>query len=470
MEPYENENEIIQPPVEVPEAELLQQPEEMPAEPAVQPEEMPVESQAEPAPKPVQQAAAEYVYPWRESAPKKYSPYADSPYETAFTSGYTAPKQRKAKKEHKPRRWPSRILAAVLTVALVAGSCAFTAHMVDRRWQQQYTDLQGRMQDMQTYLEDLVEENSAAHTGNSVSGSPVVSDGLTPSQVYAQNVNSVVGITTDVGTGTGFIISEDGYVLSNYHVVDGAKRISMSMHDGSEHPLELVGYYEQGDVALLKAEATGLRAVKLGSSEELIVGDMVVAIGNPLGELTSTLTVGYVSGKDRLVATDGSATNMIQTDAAINPGNSGGPLFNMKGEVVGITTAKYSGATASGATIEGLGFAIPIADVQAVLGDLREHGYVTCQAYLGVMVYTVQTTMGNIGCCVESTTPDGAADRAGIQAGDIITGIDDYEITSLEEMTMVLAKYKAGDTVKVTVLRNWRTVELTLTFDEKTQE
>jgi serine protease Do len=142
----------------------------------------------------------------------------------------------------------------------------------------------------------------------------------------------------------------------------------------------------------------------------------------------------------------------------------------MKGEVVGITTAKYSGATASGATIEGLGFAIPIADVQAVLGDLREHGYVTGQAYLGVMVYTVQTTMGNIGCCVESTTPDGAADRAGIQAGDIITGIDDYEITSLEEMTMVLAKYKAGDTVKVTVLRNWRTVELTLTFDEKTQE
>ena len=450
-------------PAQEPETEALE--DEQPVEDEQFAEEVQPVEEAQPAEEQPEEAP---VVTWGEQVERKYSPYADSPYETAFTPGVTVPKKKKAKKAS-AGRWPGRILAAVLTVALVISACAVTAQVVNRQWETEYQQLQGQMQNMQSYLEGLIEENSSASTGNSVSGSPVATDGLTPSQVYAQNVDSVVSITTDLGSGTGFVISEDGYVLSNYHVVEGANRIFMTLYDGRQFALELKGYYEQGDVALLKAEAEGLQAVTLGSSDDLIVGDMVVAIGNPLGELTATLTVGYVSGKDRLVTTDGSATNMIQTDAAINAGNSGGPLFNMKGEVIGITSAKYTGTTSSGALIEGLGFAIPIADVESVLGDLMEHGYVTGQAYMGIMVYTVQTTMGNIGCCVDSTTPGGAADRAGIQAGDIITGIDDYEITTLEELTMVLTKYKAGDTVKITVLRNWRTIELTLTFDEKTQ-
>ena len=179
-----------------------------------------------------------------------------------------------------------------------------------------------------------------------------------------------------VSTGSGFIVTKDGYVVTNQHVVDGKGSITVITTDGTEYPAVLVGADEANDVALLKVDALNLRPVTLGSSAELIVGDQVAAIGNPLGTLTSTLTVGYVSAKERDVTTDGFAINMLQTDAAINSGNSGGPLFNMRGEVVGITTAKYSGTSASGASIEGVGFAIPIDDVMDILPDLANYGYV----------------------------------------------------------------------------------------------
>ena len=435
--------------------------------------------QQEPAPTPVEEETQQSmniepeVQPqqpsWAQQVEQKNSPFAASPYESTYTTGYTAPPP-KAKKPRKPRAWLRRIVAGVLMVALVAGACAVTAEVVNSRWEKEHEKLQQQLTQMQDHLQQQIDKNSPAGTGDSVSGSPVFSDRLTPSQVYARNVKSVVGISTNVGTGTGFIISADGYVLSNYHVVEGADRIRMVTHDNREYSLQLVGYYQQGDVALLKAEATGLQAVTLGSSDDLIVGDMVAAVGNPLGELTSTLTVGYVSGKDRLITTDGTAMNMIQTDAAINAGNSGGPLFNMKGEVIGITTAKYSGSSSSGASIEGLGFAIPIGDVKAVLGDLMDYGYVKDQAHLGVMVYTVSTNMGNLGCCVDSVTADGPADKAGIRPGDIIVSIDGNSTATIEHLSNVLTRYKAGQTVRVTILRNWQQMELTLTFGEKPQQ
>ena len=444
-----------------------EEPEDISQQPAAEP----VADTQEPVQEPVSQPQQEQpVYAERDLS-RRRSPYADSPFESAVPpTSPKAPKARKEKKEkHTGRGWGGRILAAALAVVLVCGACGITAWQVNGRWEEQYADLQAQMHAMQSYLEGLIEQNKPGTTGSSVSGSPVSSEGLTPAQVYAQNVDTVGSITTDVGSGTGFVISSDGYVLSNYHVVEGAKRITMTMSDGTELPLALVGYYAQGDVALLKAEAQNLQHVTLGSSDALIVGDMVVAIGNPLGELAFTQTVGYVSGKDRLVTTDGSSNNMIQVDAAVNPGNSGGPLFNMKGEVVGIISAKYSGTTSSGASIEGLGFAIPIDDVQKVLGDLMEHGYVTGQAYLGVMTGTFETNMGGIGCYIESTVPGGAADRAGIKAGDILIAIDGHEVKSLEELTALLTKYKAGQTVTVTVLRSWREMQMTLTFDEKPQ-
>ena len=204
------------------------------------------------------------------------------------------------------------------------------------------------------------------------------------------------------------------------------------------------------------------------------MGDQVVAIGNPLGELASTLTVGYISAKDRVVATDGSQISMLQTDAAINSGNSGGPLLNMLGQVVGITSAKYSGTSASGATIEGIGFAIPIDDVIGMLTDLKEHGYIT-GAYLGVEVSNmdpevVQTYGLPEGVLVRKVTEGSCAAKAGIQKQDIITNLGGHTITNLTDLSRALRQFKAGDTVTVTVCRDGGERKLTVTLDEKPRE
>ena len=361
--------------------------------------------------------------PWQDPRPasqpysgagvgRKESPFADSPYEmnrrpnpSTYNFGSTyvppIPPQQppvKPKKERKEggKAWKT-VLCAVLVAALVAGSCGITAAMVNSRWEKRTDEIVAQVEVQRVQMDDLRRQIAAAANGHSVSGTPANGEGLTPGQVYAKNVASVVLITCEVqsssfgqsftgsSSGSGFILTENGYVVTNAHVVDGASSITVTTHAGEELKAKLMGSDATNDVAVLKVEAEGLPAVSVGSSTDLIVGDQVVAIGNPLGELTSTMTVGYVSAKDRDVNTDGTTINMIQTDAAINSGNSGGPLFNMKGEVVGITTAKYSGSSASGASIESIGFAIPIDDVIGMLNDLKDYGYVT-GAYLGVMV------------------------------------------------------------------------------------
>jgi serine protease Do len=222
---------------------------------------------------------------------------------------------------------------------------------------------------------------------------------------------------------------------------------------------------------VLKVEAQDLQAVTLGISSDLIIGDMVVAIGNPLGELTSTQTVGYISGKDRDVSTDGSIINMLQTDAAINPGNSGGPLFNMKGEVIGITTAKYSGTTSSGASIEGIGFAIPIDDVTKMIADIMTHGYVT-GAYLGVSVRDVDEYVSAMyglpmGARVEEVVSGSCAEKAGVRVGDIIIGLGDQTVRNYSELSRALRRFEAGQHSTITVFRGGAEMSLPIVFDEK---
>ena len=307
--------------------------------------------------------------------------------------------------------------------------------------------------------------------------------GLTPAQVYAMNVNSVVMIYNEVtmkyngqvsvgtSTGSGFIISQDGYVVTNYHVVEGEGEMTVVMTNGKEYAAKLIGCDETNDVALLKMEGEGFPAVVLGKSDDLIVGDQVVAIGNPLGELTSTLTVGYISAKERDVTTDGFAINMIQTDAAINSGNSGGPLFNMKGEVIGITTAKYSGTSGSGATIEGIGFAIPIDDVSGLISDLTTYGYIT-GAYLGVSVSDMDATAANyyglpMGAYVQKVEQGYSAQRAGIQPKDIITSIGGIAVENVNDLTRALRTFKAGDLTVVTIYRSGKEMNLHITLDAK---
>lgn len=324
-----------------------------------------------------------------------------------------------------------------------------------------------------------------ASTSQSVSSSTshtqaakVNSDGslMTPAQIYDANVPAIVGIANEstsynvfgqvsetASSGTGFIISSDGEILTNYHVVENATTLTVTTSDGTQYDATVVGYEADSDVALLKIDATDLPTVSLGSSDELGVGDQVAAIGNPLGELTYSLTVGYVSAKDRAVNTDGSPINMMQIDAAINPGNSGGPLFNMYGEVVGITTAKYSGSTNSGTTIEGIGFAIPINDVLDILDDLRENGTVVDRAYLGIMADTTSTD----GARIASVEDGSAAAKAGLQAEDVIVAIGDTKITSYTDLSRELKHYRAGDTAEFTVQRSGQTVTVTVTFDAK---
>ena len=434
---------------------------------------------------------------------RKESPYANSPYvmnhqpaEPRFTyqqepayqyePQQEAPKPKKQKKEKKQKSGIGRkILAAVLVVALVAGSCGATALLVNNHWENKTQKMTAAfnksIQDLQKQI------NSTAAAAVPTPGNTVASgDLLTPSQVYAANVNSVVsitctvqsgsyygGVTQGTSSGSGFILTEDGYVITNWHVVDGASDVSVGTYDGTEYPATVIGTYEDNDIAVLKVDASGLPAVTIGSSDDLIIGDMVVAIGNALGTLASTQTVGYVSGKDRDVTTDGSIISMIQTDAAINSGNSGGPLFNMYGQVVGITTAKYTGTSGSGATIEGIGFAIPIDDVMGIISDLIDFGYVT-GAYMGIKVSNTDEESAAmfglpVGAYVQSVEDGGSADRAGIQPKDIIIDLGGYEVKGITTLTRALRNFKSGDTTTVTVIRSGAQMELEITLDEKPQ-
>ena len=389
------------------------------------------------------------------------------------------PPEPKPRKERKGLR---RFVSAVLVLALVIGSCGATAFFMNQHWQREMKNLTQQMNDKIA----AIQKETVSQSGV-VSGRPLSSgEYLTPGEVYERNVNAVVAIsvkidTTDsfgmnstgIASGTGFFISSDGYVITNYHVIKDGTEVTVTTHGGEDYPAQIVGYEANNDLAVLKVEGENLPFVNIGSSSDLLVGDQVVAIGNVLSTFASSLTVGYVSGVDRVVDTEGVAMNMIQTDVAINSGNSGGPLFNMKGEVVGITTAKFSGQSSSGATIEGIGFAIPMDDVTGMIEDLRNFGYVT-GAYLGVMVMDVDASAQYYGvpagAYVESVTAGGAAERGGLQPKDIITEVGGYAVTSVSDLTRVLRKFEAGDVVSVEVYRSGNAKTLSVTLDEKPRE
>lgn len=316
-------------------------------------------------------------------------------------------------------------------------------------------------------------------------------DLLTAPQIYSTYVGSTVGITTEIVTtnywgqpvsaaaaGSGFVITSDGFILTNYHVVEGANTIKVAFVDGTTYDATLVGSEKENDIAVLKIEATGLTPVVIGNSENIQVGEQVVAIGNPLGELTYSMTQGIISAKDRSITMEnGEVMNMLQTDTAINSGNSGGPLFDMYGQVIGITSAKLSnsGESSSAANIEGLGFAIPINDIKDMVQDIIKNGYVTGKPYMGISVTTIPETDAtrygmSQGALVQSVEQTSCSAQAGLRKGDIITAIDGKTITSSAELIEAKKTYQAGDTVTLDVERNGEKLTLSLTFDENTPE
>ena len=331
---------------------------------------------------------------------------------------------------------------------------------------------------------DETETTTAEATTSAITTSTstaTTSTALSASEIYAQNVDSVVyvettivsGMTTSTASGTGFIVTSSGYIVTNYHVVEDGTSYMVMTYDSVEYDAELIGYDESNDIAVLKIEAdTELSTVTIGESSSLSVGDSLYIIGNPLGDLIYTLTTGVVSALDRLITgDDGTVINMFQTDAAVNSGNSGGPVFDENGYVVGIVTAKYSSES-----IEGLSFCIPIDDVISMIVEIIDQGYVSGKPSMGVSVYTSSRSYSVFGYSISSSTGvtvvavgDGtAADTAGIEEGDIITAIDGTSVSSVSELKTAIASYAAGDTVTVTISRNNTTYNLTLTFDEYT--
>ena len=309
---------------------------------------------------------------------------------------------------------------------------------------------------------------------------------MTPAEVYATNVGSTVGITTSVTTnfwgyqttsaasGSGFILTQDGYILTNHHVIDNSSSITVSMFDGTSYDAKLVGYDESNDIAVLKIDATGLTPVVLGDSDNLNVGDDVVAIGNPLGELTFSLTQGVISAKDRLVTmSTGSTMNLLQTDCSINSGNSGGALFNLYGEVIGVTNAKYSNNGSSNeASIENIGFAIPMNHVRSIVESIIEKGYFA-KPYIGVSVTDVSQETQSYGlpqgAAVKTVAENSPAAAAGLQVNDIITKVNGKEITGSSDLVALVGKAATGDTLAMQVYRQGVTMEITVTVGEQIQ-
>lgn len=305
----------------------------------------------------------------------------------------------------------------------------------------------------------------------------------TKGEVYAESVNAIVGIKAEgtkevstifgrtaqapfTSTGSGFFITESGYIVTNYHVIENATKVTVTTYAGQAYEAEITGYEASNDIAVLKAKGS-FESVKIGDSSSLAVGDDILVIGNALGELSYTFTDGVVSYLNRAITTDsGTVINMYQTNAAINEGNSGGPVYDMEGKVVGIASAKYAASS-----VEGLGFFIPLNDVKGMINDIIEKGYVSGKPSLGISVQPVTQTMSlrysiPVGLYVVAVGTDTAASKAGIKAADVITGLDGETVSGIAELSSALSSKRAGETITLTLYRSGSSRSVTLTLDE----
>lgn len=337
----------------------------------------------------------------------------------------------------------------------------------------------------------VIQQVAPSSTSSSDSGSASAvntASGMTTAQVSEMVSPSVVVITTEQvvysqwswygqsqvesGAGSGVVISSDGYILTCAHVVSGASNITVTIGD-TDYPATVVGEDDTSDVAVLKIDATDLTPATVGNSDNLAVGESVLAVGNPLGELGGTVTSGIVSALNRSVTIQGtSSTNtmsLIQMDASVSPGNSGGGLFNMNGELIGLVNAKSSSSDA-----EGLGFAIPINDAIKVAQDLLENGYVSGRPYMGITYLAVtdaqtaaQLNVNAYGVYVVDVVQGGPADKAGLKTGDRIVSIDGTEIAQKDDIGTLIQQHAAGDTLSITVAREGQMQTVSLTLGEK---
>ncbi len=420
----------------------------------------------------------------RRSAPRYYYTEADS-----------TEKRRREKKEKKVGITMAKLVAVCLVCAIIGGLFGAGGMTLINRSSDEQQSASAQSDDSSLGSENNSNEESPNTSEQSASGDPIQvatdeREAIDANSVYNLACTQVVGITTEItGTnlfgmttqsavsGSGFIVTSDGYILTNYHVIEdayeGGYDITVMLYSGDSYTASIVGFEEDNDIAVLKIEAEGLNPVTIGDSDSMAVGETVYAVGNPLGELAYSMTKGMVSALDREISTTDSQTgvvttiNMFQIDAAVNSGNSGGPVYNSKGEVIGVVTAKYS---SSG--VEGLGFAIPINDAVSIANELITNGYVSGKAYFGISVETVPASVVEYynmaaGAYVRVVDENSCASEAGLQVGDIITKIDDIEITSYSDLVAAKKEYSAGDSAVLTVYRSGQYLELTIVFDEE---
>ena len=373
----------------------------------------------------------------------------------------------------------------------------FAGLMISNYTHNNYVMYAEKAEDAPVQQRELVRENATAapaqNSGESEAKAGAVSafaenSQFTKAQIVEMSAPSVVGIDTITtattnsfwygygqsyevpGSGSGVILTEDGYIATCAHVVDGAKSVKVTLNDDTSYDATIVGTDKKNDIAIIKIDAKDLTPAVVGDSETLTVGSEVIAIGNPLGELRGTATAGIISATNRTIEVEGQAMTLIQTDAAISPGNSGGGLFDATGKLIGIVNAKVSDSRA-----EGLGFAIPVNSVVDEISDLLNYGYVTGRPYLGVSTQDVTLRSrdrmwyysdGTRCVMVEKVVSGSAAEAAGIQAGDLILKIGEKQIASGEELSSAIGEYKPGDKATLTIQRDGKESTVEVTFGE----
>lgn len=396
----------------------------------------------------------------------EFNPNNDEPINVQYTERPTPPqKPRKQKKAH------SGVITIVTSVvlSLICG--------LGGGWFA-YTHLSGGSDSSGTKVKYSCESSPSSTTSVSSSDS---GSGLTTSEVAAKAAPSVVEIVTEVtstqygmfgGTytsqaaGSGVIISSDGYIITNNHVIEDASSITVTTYDNKEYSATLVGTDETSDIAVIKVDATDLVAATIGDSSKLEAGDTAVVIGNPLGTLGGTVTDGIISSPSREMVINNQSMELIQTNAEINSGNSGGGMFDGNGNLIGIVNAKDSGTTSSGTVIEGIGFAIPINTAMDVAEELMNYGEVTDRATLGVYLQEVSTNYYGYttGLYITGTADGSGAEKAGLKAYDRIVSLDGTEISSQSDLTKVLRDKNVGDTVTLTIERSGKQMDVQVTL------
>ena len=400
-----------------------------------------------------------------------YTGQADS---TRVYSYGTEPAPQKKKEKRKSKGASRGFVAAALAIAVLGSTAAGIGggFLIAKSQNSSQTSSSGSLTIKQV-------------SSDSENATNVASDGTTlstTSDIVKKTANSVVeiateGITTGTfaqqyvtkGAGSGVIISEDGYIVTNHHVIDGANKITVTLRDGTTtYDAKLIGSDEDNDIALLKIDASGLSAATFGNSSDLVVGDYVVAIGNPLGTLGGTVTDGIISALAREVTIENKNLTLLQTNAQISPGNSGGGLFNAKGELVGIVNAKDSATE-----VEGIAFAIPVNNVVGIIKDLKDYGYVTGKISTGMEFVDINSydsafyyNVSALGVYVLSVESGSNAEKAGFRSGDMISEVNGTSVSSSAEIDKALENSKVGDTVTFTVTRSGKQQNLSLELSE----